>query len=126
MIRLIKFVLFLFYRYYKVGPKADNAYLSSVLSFLALVFLNMVTVLGILNIGVHNILPYEATDEKWLQYIKVTLVISLPGYFIVSLFFKKETIKSLEYNEAKIEVGKVLLPIYVVASIIAAIALGKP
>lgn len=126
MIRLIRFILFLFYRYYKVGPKADNAYLSSVLSFLALIFMNAVTVLGVLNVGIHNILPYETADEKWLQYLKVTIFISLPGYFIISFFFKKETIKNLEYDEAKIALGKILLPIYVVASILAAVILGKP
>lgn len=126
MIRLIRFVLFLFYKYYKIGPQAEIAYYSSVLSFLALIFMNTVALLGFLDVGLHNILPYEITDEKWMQYLKVTIFIIFPGYFIISLFFKKETIKNLEYDEAKIALGKILLPIYVVASIIAAVTLGKP
>ena len=126
MIRLIKFVLFLFYKYYKVGPKADIAYLSTITSFLTLLFLNMVALLGVLNIGIHNIIPYEASDEKWMQYLKIAVYMFLPSYFIISLFFKKETIKNLEYDDAKIALGKILLPIYVVASIIVAVILGKP
>lgn len=125
MIKLVWFVLFLFYGYYKVGPKAEVAYLSSILSFLGVLYLNSIAVFGLLNIDIDYIMPFKMADEKWMRYLKIAVFMAIPGYLLMTSFFKEDRIKKLEYDKEKIQVGNFLLVMYIILSVLAVIVIGR-
>lgn len=126
MIKLIRFVLFLFYKYYSVGPKAEIAFFSAVTSFLCILFLNVTTILGLLGVGLHQIMPFKLTDATWKRYLNIAIFISIPSYLIMYMFFKKKEIVNLKFDHAVIDLGNILLVVYVIASIVASVIWALP
>lgn len=119
MIRLIKFILYLLHRYYNKGSDADIAYFSAVSCFMAIVYMNLLTLLGILNFDIEQIIPYNEYDATWMQYLKFAVIIALPGYLLIYIFFKEESIKKLAYNESRILLGQVFLILYILLTLLA-------
>ncbi len=119
MIRLIRFTLFILYNYYKEGKGTKHTpYLSAVLSFILLLFMNTITALDVLGIGAGNIIPWNPNDPTWLQYLEALVLFWLPGYLIMSFLFKKVDIVVLKYDENTIRRGNITLFVYFVLSFI--------
>jgi len=125
MRKILRFILFIFYNYYIDGKKKEIAFLSSKISLLLLLFLNVITILGIFNFGMHVIIPFNNSDSTAMLYLKSVCFFVLPGYFLISLFFKEKDIKELNYNENTVENGKWILVIYFIISFLAAMFFGK-
>ena len=125
MKKVLNFVLYIFYNYYKDGRNKDIAFMSSKTSLLVLVFFNVITILGIFNFGMHVIIPFNNSDSTAMLYLKSVCFFVLPGYFLISLFFKEKDIKELNYNENTVENGKWILVIYFIISFLAAMFFGK-
>lgn len=126
MVRLIRFVLFLFYKYYSVGPKSQIAFFSAITSFLCILLMNITTILGLLGVGINQIIPFKFTDPSWRQYLNLALFISLPSCLLMYLFFKEDKIKNLKYDQAIIDLGNILLVVYIIGSIIAGVIWSRP
>lgn len=124
MIKLIWFVLFLLHRYYKTGRYSNIAYSSSIFAFMAILFFNILSIFKLLNLDINYIMPFNLSDEKWTQYLKVAVSVTIPGSLLLSFFFKKEKLLKLEYDKDKIEIGNGLLVLYVIVSFIAFIILS--
>lgn len=117
MKRVIKFILFLFYRYYDQGSTKEIAYEKSIFSMMLLLFINIFTLLIILNKT--DIMPYNASDPRWLQYLKTISIFVLPGFILISIIFRKKEIINLKYDEDKIDKGNTILIMYIALSFIA-------
>jgi hypothetical protein len=119
MLKLIRLVLFLLYDYYKKGKDSEIAYLSAKLTFIGLIFVNVLTIIGFIGFGITSIVPYSYNDPRWMQYLKLALYQFIPLYLIISFIINKDSVIKLKYNEGTVEKGKVLLIIYIALSIIA-------
>jgi hypothetical protein len=112
----IEFILFLFYRHYNKGSGKDIAYLSSMLNFLFLLYMNLLALLIYLNVA--DFLPLSSSDPRWLAYLKILIVYFVPGYFIMRQVFKEDNIKNLRYDDLTIMVGNIALISYYILSIV--------
>ncbi|MFA6978447.1 MAG: hypothetical protein WC209_03900 [Ignavibacteriaceae bacterium] len=124
MVRLIRFVLFLFYKYYSVGPNAEISFFAAITSFLAIIMLNVIIFWGIFGVGIDQVIPLKQTDEIWKKYLEIAIYFALPAFTIMYLFFKQERIKNLKYDSTTIELGNLALVFYIVALFIAIIVVG--
>ena len=123
--KLIKFELFILNYYYKSRDGTrDSAYLNAVFGFLLVIFVNIMTVLTILNIDIMKIVPLSLTDPKWLQYLKILIFYFLPTYALVSQLFPKSKIESLSYDDDTIEKGSIVTLVYYIVSLVAAIVVA--
>ena len=126
--KTIKFVGYLFYRYYSKGPRASIPYFSAVCSMTLLAFFHLVQILILLNKV--DIIPINDQDGKPTRYF-IILITMLPIYFLVTRLFKKEDIEPLkekyEKNWDKIFAGNIRLIIYFILSfaIVILLALWK-
>jgi hypothetical protein len=97
----MKFILYIFYRYYDHGQTKDIAYVKTVLVFLLLLFINIFTILIIFNATeIFNVLKFKS---KLLKYIIIGGAYFLPGYLIINYLVSKE---NLEDERLKLEYKK--------------------
>jgi len=75
----MKFILFLLYRYYDKGSTKEIAYEHAILSIMLLLFINIFTFLTLFDLG--NILPYNASYPRGLQYLKDIVIIIFAGVY---------------------------------------------
>jgi hypothetical protein len=104
--KTIRFVMFLFYRYYRSGRWESAPYFHTLTSMSMLAFLNISSILCFSGLG-HLIFP----GSKEPFYIRVIL------FFVLSLFCfymlgKEKQLKALDYDETTIRRGNWLLILY--------------
>lgn len=85
----MKNILYIFFRYYNDGPTKDIAYLKSVTVFLLLLFINILTVLGFLDIELPS-MEEETTMTKYLFFLGFY---GLPALFIINRMVKKKDLE---------------------------------
>ncbi len=123
MRKVISFILFLFYDYYKEGKHTKLiAYEQSILVFLFLVFMNLSSIF--IFFDTLDLLPGRLSDPKWQQYLEAGVFYFSPGYLIIGMIFKKEDIISLRYDEEIVRKGKVTLFSYFAFSFLALMILA--
>lgn len=113
----IRFVLFLLYRYYSNTPSQKNkqiAYLSSVGVFVALLVLNLLTLIKLF--GLPNFLPFDPNAPRWKGILQAVFFILLPGYLLINFFIKEEDLKNLNYDYQIVKKGNTALFIYIALS----------
>lgn len=102
----IKFIGFLFYRYYSKGPRSGIAYFSACLAISFLMFLNILLILTLLKV---------------INNDKLIYLLPIPLYFLVSKIFKKSDVELLkekyDYEWDKVFNANVWLIIYIIISI---------
>jgi hypothetical protein len=126
--KTLKFVAYLFYRYYSIGPRARIPYFSTLCSLVLLLYIHLTQVLLIFNAT--SVVPVDGSQAKIGNWLKMALFL-LPFFLFVRLLVKQEELKKLSYNENKVKRGYIFLIIYIVASftimiIIALYKKGKP
>jgi hypothetical protein len=126
--KTIKFIGYLFYRYYSKGPRANIPYFSTMWSMTFLGFIHLMQILILLN--KFDLIPINSSDDKAKRYFIMCLIM-LPIYFVMTLLFKKSDVEPLkekyDYNWDKVFKGNVCLVIYIIFSftLIIALALWK-
>jgi len=116
-VKTIKFVGFLFYRYYSRGQGERNPYFRTVLSMTLLGFFHLMQILILARkVDIIPIKPGDSTSTKRLL-IGISM---LPIFVIMMLLFKKSDIKSLKekYDNDwdKVSSGNVWLVVYMLLS----------
>ncbi len=111
--KTIKFVAYLFYRYYSTGPRKDIRYFSTIGAMVMLFYFHLVQLLIIFN--AINLIPVKDSDTRVTEYFKIALFMT-PLFFIIMLFIKKSELDTMQYDEQKIKRGYIYLVIYIILS----------
>ena len=107
----LKFVMFLFYRYYSKGGTAGIPYFSALCAVVFLIYLHIFQLLIIFN-GV-NLLPMNSSDNKGIKYLKLAGFL-LPFFLLIALLIKEKDLRNVVYDEDKIKRAGVYLVIYII------------
>lgn len=115
--KTIKFVGYLFYRYYSKGPRANIPYFSTICAMTLLGYIHFFQLLILINKT--DLIPTSSEDNKLTKRIIIFFVL-LPIYFLMTRLFRKSDIEPLkekyDYNSDKIFSGRVWLIIYIILS----------
>ncbi len=115
--KTIKFIGYLFYRYYSKGSRANIPYFSALCSMTLLGFFHLMQLLIVLDRV--DLIPTEKTNNIWIKRLIMFLTM-LPIYLIMTRLFKKEDIAPLkekyDYNWDKVFSGNVWLIVYSITS----------
>ena len=115
--KTIKFVGYLFNRYYSKGPRASISYFSALCSMTLLGFIHLMQILILFD--KMDLIPINTTASQLERRLIIFLVL-LPFYFLMTRLFKKKEIESLkekyDYDWDKVFSGNVWLVIYVLLS----------
>ena len=115
--KTIKFVGYLFYRYYSKGPRASIPYFSALCSMTTLGFFHLFQIMIVFN-KVY-LIPINVGDDKFSKRIAILLVM-IPIYLLMTRLFKKNDIhlmkEKYELNQDKISRGNISLIAYTIIS----------
>ncbi len=113
----IKFIGYLFYRYYEKPPQRGNPYFRTMGSLLLLVYIHILQLLALFN--KIDLIPIKSSDDKLTKSI-IMLLILIPIYLFVTKLLKKSDIEPLkekyDYNWDKVHSGNLWLIIYIILS----------
>ena len=121
MKRLIRFVLFVLYDYYKeIKGDEDAPYDGGILLLLIILYLNIIVIFQIFHIL--SMLPGMQSGSTVEHILLFTLCYYLPGYLIIRWLFPEKEIKGLTYSDDKVKRGRIFYLVYIIISTIASIA----
>ncbi|WP_430898089.1 MULTISPECIES: hypothetical protein [unclassified Paraflavitalea] len=113
--KILRFVTFLFNRYYKTGGKRNVAYFSALCAVVFLIYLHIFQFLIILDKV--SLLPLRNNDPRIVKYLKLFLL-SIPVYFLLSYLVKEGDLKALKYDSEKIKKWQIFICIYLFANLL--------
>jgi len=117
MINTIKFIGYLFYRYYAKPPQRGNPYFRTIVLMTLLVYIHLMQLLILFNKA--DLIPIKTSDNKLTKSI-IMLIVLIPIYLFVTKLFKKSDIERLkekyDYNWDKVHSGNIWLIIYIILS----------
>jgi hypothetical protein len=113
--KTIKFVAYLFYRYYATtrGFARDIPYVATLGALVLLAYLHICQILVLLDRT--DIIPTDGSQFKFSNYIKMGLFL-LPIFIAIFPFVKKRELQELKYSDQKIKRGYIYLIGYIVLS----------
>jgi hypothetical protein len=110
----MRFVAYLFYRYYSTGPTKDIPYFSTLCALVMLLGLHIFQVLVLFDKV--SILPTSTRNTRAENFIVIALCL-IPIFLLMAFLIRKSDLQEMNYEESKIKRGNMLLIIYVVSSI---------
>jgi energy-coupling factor transporter transmembrane protein EcfT len=113
--KILKFVMYLFYRYYNKGGTRRIPYFSALCAVVFLIYIHIFQLLIILDRV--SLLPMKKDDLRIEKYGKVALFL-LPIFLIVAFLVKPSELKALNYSDETVEKGNVNLVIYIISTIL--------
>ncbi|RYY35387.1 MAG: hypothetical protein EOP46_10220 [Sphingobacteriaceae bacterium] len=113
----MKYIIYLFYKYYNKGSGANFAYESALFAVTFLIFLNLLALINLFDMN-YLLLGLEGRSRGGLYLIFGAFYI-LPMYLILFFIYKKETVVNTNYDPSKEQVHGWLLFAYCIFSIIA-------
>jgi hypothetical protein len=111
--KTVKFVAYLFYRYYSTGATKDIPYASALCALVLLFYIHLVQLLLVLNLI--NLIPINDSDTRIEKFFKIAFFL-LPLFLFFIIAIRKKELESLQYDEQKIKTGYVYLIIYIILS----------
>lgn len=115
--KTVRFIGYLFHRYYSQPPSASSPYFKTICSMSLLVFMHLIQVLILFKKT--DLIPINSSDDKLTKRIIIFFLL-VPIYFLITKTFKKSDIKPLkekyDYNWDKVFSGKVWLLVYIFLS----------
>ena len=112
--RLLKFIMFLFYRYYSTGGTYRIPYFSTLCALVMLIGLHVFQILVLFDKT--SLLPTSTGNARAVNFLIIALCL-LPIFLLISRLIKKSDLQEMHYEEGKIKKGNILLILYIVASI---------
>ncbi|MCB0716006.1 MAG: hypothetical protein R2796_04955 [Chitinophagaceae bacterium] len=109
----LRFIAYLFYRYYSTGPRKEIAYLSSMLAMCLLFYIHLFQVLILVDST--SIIPTGSKSEI-STWVKLALFL-LPIYLLFRWLIKESDLKALIYDKEKLRKGNIWLVIYIIISV---------
>lgn len=111
---LVRFVMFLFYRYYSKGGTYKIPYFSALCATVFLIYIHIFQALIVFNAV--ELLPMNTGDSKVLKYGKLALFL-LPIFIIVWLLVPENFLRNANYADEKVKSGGRNLVIYIILSV---------
>lgn len=112
--KVIKFVAFLFYRYYSTGGTRRVPYFSTLCALAMIAYIHLFQLLILIN-RVDDIIPGGGDENRGIKYLKMALFF-LPIFIILSFFIKKKELQQMQYEKPLIKKGYLFLILYVIVS----------
>lgn len=113
-------IIYILYRYYSDGLTNSAAYYKSIFIILFLLFINIFTLVLMLNLD--DVLNLLKGTEKMTQYLIFFICYLVPGYLILSRAVKMNDLKNIDLeNNYKKQHGWFLV-LYIVFSILLLVA----
>lgn len=113
--KTVRFIAYLFYRYYSTGASKQIPYFSTITALVALLLLHVLQILILLN-GT-GLIPTSSKNSRIENFFIIALCI-MPFYFIMFLFIKKSELQNMHYDITRIRKGNKLLILYIIISIL--------
>ncbi|MFL9482882.1 hypothetical protein ACI6Q2_08895 [Chitinophagaceae bacterium LWZ2-11] len=110
--RTIKFIAYLFYRYYSTGATKDIPYFSTLCAMVMLFGLHVFQILILVN--KNGVLP--TNNNRFENFIKI-IVYLIPVFLLFTYVIKRSDLQEMNYDEGKIKKGNIVLIVYILASI---------
>ena len=113
--KTIKFIAYLFYRYYSStsGFAKDIPYAATLGALVLLAYLHIFQIFAILNKT--NLIPTDGSQFKVSNYFIMALFM-LPILTFFFVIIKKQDLQQLQYNNEKIKRGYFYLIVYIILS----------
>ena len=112
--KTLKFVAFLFYRYYSSGVTRNIAYISTICAMVMLFGLHLFQILLLFDAMI--ILPTSSGNSRWVNFL-LTAVYLLPAFIITVILIRPAELRSIVANKEKIRKGNIYLIGYIILSI---------
>lgn len=112
--KTLKFIMYLFYRYYSKGGTKNIPYFSALCAVAFLIYIHIFQLLMIF--GKVGWIPIEKDDLRIVKYGKFALFV-LPIFLLIYYLVKPSDLMSLEYDKDKIRKGGIILIIYIIANL---------
>ena len=118
--KTIKFIAFLFYRYYSTGPTKDIPYFSTLC---ALVMISVIHLFQILILfDAMYLVPTDGSQRKIENFLIMGLFL-IPFFLLFRLLIKETELKEMVYEKEKIRRGYIGLIFYISISFVLLILL---
>lgn len=114
--RTLKFIMYLFYRYYLTGPTRNIPYFKALGAVVFLIYLHIFQILIVFNL-VETAIAINKNDLQITKYWKIAIFL-LPIFLIVYSLIKPKDLRNLKYEDNKIRRGNIYLIIYSISSFI--------
>lgn len=112
--KLVKFIAYLFYRYYSTGPTKDIPYFSTLCALVMLAGLHIFQI--IVLFGYQNSIPTNVNNTRVENFIIVAVCL-IPIFILMAFLIRKSDLQAMSYDENKIKKGNILLILYIVSSV---------
>lgn len=114
--KILKFVMYILYRYYSKGGTKSIPYFSALCAVVMLIYIHIFQAL-ILFDQLDTVLPMNKNDERGVKYLKLAVFL-LPIFLIITFLVKPKDLKNARYEEGKIKRGGIYLIIYSIISFV--------
>ena len=108
----MRFIAYLFYRYYSTGATKDISYFSTLCALVMLLGLHFFQILILLN-GINFI---QNANSRTENYFIIALGL-IPVFLLLSFLIKESQLKKMKYDRLKIKKGNIFLILYIIASV---------
>ena len=92
----MKYILYLFYKYYNKGSHKNIAYESAILALITVILFNIFLLLMLFDFM--HLLNFLGQKNKYLQYIVFIVTFYIPGYLLFSNLISKRNIQNIELS----------------------------
>jgi hypothetical protein len=119
--KVLKFVAFLFYRYYSTGPTKDIPYFSTLCALVMLLVLHIFQILVLFNI--FGFYPIGIGHKRWVNFLIIAACLT-PVFLVMSVLIPKSYLETTHYEESIIRRGNIALVCYIICSMALVILLA--
>ncbi len=105
--KVIKFVAFLFYKYYRTGPTSRIPYFSTLCALAFIIYIHLCQLLILTN-TIDYVLPQKSEENRILDYLKIAIFF-VPIFLTLGLFIKKKELNNMNFGSATIRRGYINL-----------------
>src|SRR5579863_3065630 len=113
--KTIKFVAYLFYRYYSSGSIKDIPFLSTLCALVMLIGLHLFQIAVFFDNT--NWLPFINIDNRGQRFFSIAIFL-IPIFLVVAFFIRKAELKTMFFEESRIKRGNIFVVIYIIASMV--------
>lgn len=98
--KTLKFVAYLFYRYYSTGATKNIPYFSTLCALVMLFGLHLFQILVLTD--QMNIFPTKNTNTRSTNFFLIALFL-IPVFLLMTLLFKHDELRKMHYEEKKMD-----------------------
>ncbi len=119
--KLLKFIAYLFYRYYSTGPTSRIPYFSTIGVLVLLCYFHLLQVAMIFDVT--YLIPTDGSQMKFSNFLIMGLFMT-PFFIGFSLIIRKAELDKMSYTKIKMRRGYFFLILYVIVSFAVVILLA--